>query len=481
MSFLETVLRLAQPWLDGCYPAELEDHLVLTMSLFTQYSARDCRAGVRAILQSQLRMRGTQSLESRGLQPIAGEDLRLLCLWPDLIVPETAMAASELVNHCYDVERISGKYKKRLANLRRIQAIPQHEQKSMEWLEQRKGCLTATAVSIALNEDKYKYPFELFLDKCGRGPEFIDNANVHHGRKYEEIGTLLYGYRYNVVVGEYGLIQHDRYPFIGASPDGICHADTPDYTGYNKLVGRLLEIKFPRTRKIQTKGELNGELCPHYYYRQVETQLFSLHAEECDFLQCQIEEYDSYREWLLDTHPTMAGLSAETYLEKGCIIQLLPKDTSGTAEQRVWKSQYLYPPRLHMTPAETEVWIGQTLRDFPSHRYAEDYVYDKVIYWRLGQVSCHLITLPEDWEEENVPLLRQYWDYITWAREDETKLDRILERLKGYSHDQTKEIFATIHQMWVEDGGDRKLKPLYTESNEWRDKIERQKAYWKRK
>ena len=46
----------------------------------------------------------------------------------------------------------------------------------------------------------------------------------------------------NVKVDEYGLLQHDKYPFIGASPDGICDKTTLDGNKLTKLVGRLLEI-----------------------------------------------------------------------------------------------------------------------------------------------------------------------------------------------------------------------------------------------
>ena len=45
-------------------------------------------------------------------------------------------------------------------------------------------------------------------------------------------------------MGEFGCIEHDTYPFLKASPDGINIAPK------NKLYGRMLEIKNPTTRKI---------------------------------------------------------------------------------------------------------------------------------------------------------------------------------------------------------------------------------------
>ena len=62
------------------------------------------------------------------------------------------------------------------------------------------------------------------------GVPFKENENVHHGKKYEQIGTMFYSFRNNVAVAEYGLIQHDKYEFIGASPDGICEKYAADKT-----------------------------------------------------------------------------------------------------------------------------------------------------------------------------------------------------------------------------------------------------------
>src|SRR5690606_9969687 len=154
-------------------------------------------------------------------------------------------------------------------------------------------CITATKVSTAIDEDPYEHPATLLLDKCGRGEPFVENKFVHHGKKYEDIGAMFYSCRNNVKMQEYGLLQDDRFPFIGASPDGICLKKTYDGNGLTKLVGRLLEIKFPATRPILTKGDLNGVICPRQYYLQCLTQMYVTKMDECDFLQCKVDEYDS--------------------------------------------------------------------------------------------------------------------------------------------------------------------------------------------
>src|SRR5690606_13868038 len=132
---------------------------------------------------------------------------------------------SDLVSHRHDYPDEAFTEKKYLRKQKRIveiNKIPQVEQKSQAWLDQRKKCITATKVSTAIDEDPYEHPATLLLDKCGRGEPFVENKFVHHGKKYEDIGAMFYSFRNNVKMQEYGLLQDDRFPFIGASPDGIC-------------------------------------------------------------------------------------------------------------------------------------------------------------------------------------------------------------------------------------------------------------------
>ncbi len=148
--------------------------------------------------------------------------------------------------------------------------------------------MTATAVATALDEDPYKHPAELLLDKCGLGPVFVDNINVHHGKKYEPIGTMFYSFRNNILVEEYGLIQHSEKTFIGASPDGICSTKTADSRSLSKLVGRLLEIKFPKTRKITFHGDLNGDILPPLLLPSSSNPTVCYQLAECDFYNAKL-------------------------------------------------------------------------------------------------------------------------------------------------------------------------------------------------
>lgn len=394
---------------------------------------------------------------------------------PEIKKIESVIKMEDLVNHMHDYDNNVYKeamYNRRNKQVLKIKKIPQSEQKSVEWFRQRNECLTATAISVVLDEDPYKYPIDLLFDKCGCGQPFIENENVHHGKKYEKIGTMFYSFRNNIQVAEYGLLQNEQHKFIGASPDGICEKYSCDSTPkLSKLVGRLLEIKFPFRRRINTTGCLNGDICPHYYFIQVQTQLFVTELDECDFLQCKIEEYENWNDFVEDTHKKIPGLSKTTNLEKGCLIQLLPKNLiNGDPMICLYAASYIYPPKLHMSPLEIKEWIANEILNFPNNELSKEYVIDKIIYWRLSQVACNLIKFDSQWFESVIPQLKQFWNYVLFYRNNKSKLDDLIKFVGETGHEKTSLIFNKVHNDYLTFDPTTKYMTMYKKETEWRKK-----------
>ena len=145
-------------------------------------------------------------------------------------------------------------------------------QRSEEWFELRKTVLTASQVPSAINENPYQKPFDLLLDKCGKGKPFVDTIGAcAHGNKYEDEARIIYEEQTGDKVHEIGLYIHPTIKFLGGSPDGVSEA------------GYLIEIKCPLKREI--KDEV-----PIHYMGQLQVCMEVLELEEARFIQYKPSE-----------------------------------------------------------------------------------------------------------------------------------------------------------------------------------------------
>ena len=84
-----------------------------------------------------------------------------------------------------------------------------------------------------------------------------------------------------------------------------------------------------------------GEICPYYYYCQVQQQLECCDLDKCDFWQCNIKEYKNREEYLLDTNfktvfsegPEGKVINIDNSLARGCLLQFLPINFEPTHDE----------------------------------------------------------------------------------------------------------------------------------------------------
>ena len=329
---------------------------------------------------------------------------------------------------------IPDEYQNLVKHVDYIANLPQPEQRTKEWFDMRKNMITASCAAQAVNENPYRNQTSdyLILDKLGMGEPFIDNKFVHHGKKYEEVATKIYENIYNVKVEEYGLIPHisePRISYVGASPDGIASHYKLD-NSFSDMVGRMLEIKCPFSRTIKTKGEIDGEICPHYYWCQVQQQLECCDLEYCDFWQCNLKEYKKREDWLNDIEPTKSTEEQEKDIfiprncQKGCVIQLLPKNK--ITEFCLFDAKYIYPPDINMSLFEYDQWVLETISQLYGKYYPimKDYVFDRVLYWKLENSHNVIILRDKVWFAKVHPTFKEIWEKIVYLR------DRPKEALK---------------------------------------------------
>lgn len=348
-------------------------------------------------------------------------------------------------------------------------------QKSKEWLESRESKITASDAGCVLGDNKYEPSWRFLLKKVFTAP-FKGNVNTYHGNKYEQIATMIYEYRMNVSVREFGLLGHDKYSFIGASPDGIVSEYKLDGKHKTKYVGRMLEIKCPVTRKIN-KSENPLEACPIYYYDQVLQQLEVCDLDECDFWQCKISEYSSREEFIEDTDKNEPFRSKKTEYEKGCLIQLLPKkiNIGDDYDLAVWTyAKFIHPPKIEMSPYECDKWLLNTISRIntdPSHEFYGWFV-DRIVYWYLEDSHCVTINRDKKWFENKLPIYLKTWREVEFFRNNKEAKNLLKEYLSSIGFELNKED-RSFNTNYFGDILQKKIKEIYSLN----DKDKKSKEY----
>ena len=336
---------------------------------------------------------------------------------------------------------------KRTEIFNKLRKIVLPEQCTPEWFKMREGRITASNLGTVLGLNKYEYPCDYIKKKITK-EKFIDNFNCYNGKKFEEIASMIYQYRMNVYVENFGLIVHPNHEFIAASPDGICSPYKLDKIHLSKYVGRLIEIKCPVTRKICTTGPIMGGIVPIYYYCQIMQQLECCDLDECDFWQCSMYEYETRQQWLDDTNPNEPFRSKETDFEKGVLIQLIPKlkACDDYLETIYGSAGFIYPPSIEMNPYECDQWILLTLENIKETHPL--YIFDKIIYWRLNHSHNVTVIRDKEWFYNNLDKAKKIHDYVTFLENNLDKNKLVIEFMEKRKN---MERFKKINQKANDD------------------------------
>ena len=347
----------------------------------------------------------------------------------------------------------------RVRIFRELAKIPVDEQCSPAWFKARESRITASDIGTVLGDNKHSAAYEFILKKVAGGA-FPGNEFTYHGKKYEKIATMIYEYRMNVQVHEFGMICHPDHYFLGASPDGIVNEYKNDGKHKTKHVGRMLEIKCPYRRKINTDGEIKDHICPIYYWDQVQLQLECCNLEECDFWQCNIYEYPSRDKFLEDTDLSEPFRSKETKLEKGCVIQLLKKNKAGESinnyNETVYNnSSFIYPDKVEMSPYDIDIWIANKMEEIRNSEDYKEYYVDRIIYWRLNNAHSCTIIREKDWFTSRLPAMKKIWNYVEFFRENPDLFKLLQQFVDSMAKKNKNEIMNKIEDLY-NSGVDKK-------------------------
>jgi putative phage-type endonuclease len=279
------------------------------------------------------------------------------------------------------------------AQIEYLRSKPQPTQRTPEWYTFRHNLITASNAFKAFDTQSSKN--QLIFEKCmpiKYGSQRVSvTSPLHWGQKYEPISVMYYESKYSATVQDFGCIQHDKYSFLGASPDGI---NVDPATSY---YGRMLEIKNPVSREIT--GVPKKE-----YWIQMQLQMETCNLDECDFLETKFTEYESMSQFNEDGDFLLSGKGEL----KGVMMYFTDMENL---------PHYEYKP-LTMDKEEFTKWEEETMLAYEK----KNMLWIKNNYWKLAQVSCVLVLRNKQWFELNIDALKEIWAIIE------------KERITGYAH-----------------------------------------------
>lgn len=158
-----------------------------------------------------------------------------------------------------------------VANLRGMEVT--QAQRTDEWFEARKKCVTASELASVLGQNPYCSKIQTLRRKLGQTDEFTSFA-CQHGNDNEDRAIALYEKKTGHRVMPFGLLrsQLPGQTHLAGSPDGITHC------------GRLVEVKCPVTRLI-----LPGTV-PKHYRAQIELLMHLTGISVADFVQMGVAQ-----------------------------------------------------------------------------------------------------------------------------------------------------------------------------------------------
>ena len=266
----------------------------------------------------------------------------------------------------------------------------QFEQRTKEWYNARKNCITASDISSALKQTKNSCSsymklcptFEINPKKqCAvysSKQEFIhkkkfetsfSNKYTEWGQRFERVASNIYAQMNQTDVLELGLIIHPKYPFLAASPDGI----TP--------TGTLLEIKCPSTREIK-------KIPPLHYYHQMLMQMECTGMKECDFFDARFNVYVDEQQWMTEAR----GWERENPNAKHHIYGLLLER----------QDDRIFPPTRIIHISDFIKWCEEMNDD-------NEY---NVVRYKLSEYNVCRIFEDKEWIEKNIQELKETWQEI---------------------------------------------------------------------
>lgn len=131
-------------------------------------------------------------------------------------------------------------------------------------------------------------------------------------------------------------------------------------------------------------------------------QLNVCKLNKCDFLECKIEEYNSWDEYKQDSNHN---------LEKGIIIEYINKNEIDPWRKKSW----IYPENIKMSLDDIYIWISKVKYELSLDENKE---FSRIIPWKLIQYSCFRVYRNYNWWNNNFKIIENFWNLVLKYREN---------------------------------------------------------------
>ena len=272
----------------------------------------------------------------------------------------------------------------------------QPKQRTSEWYEYRHNLITASSVHKLLSSPSLLN--SVIYEKCK--PITVHNTNYYvknsrqWGNIYEPLSIKIYEQLFHTTVEDFGCIQHPKYSFLGASPDGINTDLNSD------RYGRMVEVKNIYNRDIT--GIPKDD-----YWVQMQIQMETCDLNECDFIETRFIEFPSENEFY----------DNEQKEWKGVILCFIKKNVNSEEN-----SFYEYLPLdVPLDKSTIDLWITNC-----HEQWKDTHTLYSKHYWYLDEFSCILVLRNTHWFMAALPKIENTWKIIE------------VEKKIGYEHRAAK-------------------------------------------
>jgi putative phage-type endonuclease len=164
-----------------------------------------------------------------------------------------------------------------------------NDQRTEAWHAKRSEMITASEVYGVFGSESARR--EVIMRKLEPKPPGEGNAipALLWGTRFEPVAKKIYEERTHCTITDVSCVQHPRYTFLGASPDGLIVPNSDDPKRY----GRLVEFKCPISRAM--KAEI-----PPGYIHQMQMQMECTGIDECEYVEFRFKQVN-YSEWVRST------------------------------------------------------------------------------------------------------------------------------------------------------------------------------------